>query len=46
MELLNNLASGFAVARRNVESDEPRDTVVQQVPEGGSLGMPVDTLQL
>ena len=37
-------ASGFAVARRNVESDQPRDTVVKQVPEGGSLATVATTI--
>src|SRR6185437_14030378 len=29
------LGSGFAVRRKDVESDQPRDTVVDQSPAGG-----------
>jgi eukaryotic-like serine/threonine-protein kinase len=40
------LGSGFAVRRKNVESDQPKDTVVDQSPAGGTYQPPGATITL
>jgi beta-lactam-binding protein with PASTA domain/predicted Ser/Thr protein kinase len=39
-------AAGFAVARTNVESDQPADVVVSQVPSGNSTAVKGSTVNL
>jgi beta-lactam-binding protein with PASTA domain/tRNA A-37 threonylcarbamoyl transferase component Bud32 len=40
------LGRGFAVRRRDVESDQPKDTVVAQSPDGGTYQGPGSTIIL
>jgi serine/threonine-protein kinase len=40
------LGAGFAVKRRDVESDQPKDTVVDQSPAGGTYQPPGATVTL
>jgi len=40
------LGAGFAVRRRNVESDDPKDTVVSQSPNAGTYQAPGATITL
>jgi eukaryotic-like serine/threonine-protein kinase len=40
------LGSGFAVRRRDVESDQPKDTVIAQSPDAGTYQPPGSTITL
>jgi eukaryotic-like serine/threonine-protein kinase len=40
------LGRGFAVRRRDVESDQPKDTVVAQSPDAGTYQPPASTITL
>jgi beta-lactam-binding protein with PASTA domain/tRNA A-37 threonylcarbamoyl transferase component Bud32 len=40
------LGRGFAVRRRDVESDEPKDTVIAQSPDAGTFQAPASTITL